>query len=355
MRILFIKPKYIGDTLLLTPTLVAVQRTYPTAEIWVLVRRGCEGVLAGCPFIYRTLAITPVKDCVRPRFSWIADLAVLHELRTVVFDYVFELGDGHRARWFVLGTRWKKCFSVAPAGPLGGFWQRQFSGISTYNWQDSHRVEKDFFSVSEFLPLPLPIPPLHFEKPIVESWTPAAVLKSFAVLHLGTRQPTKQWYLEGWLKVGKFLLQRLAHVVITCGPDLNEITEARWLQAKLGDQALCTVGNVSWNQLAGLLCQAQLFVGLDTAVMHLAAACQCPIVALFGPSDEINWHPWQANHEIVTKRNCKLTKTTPNHAVQASRRSMYDLQVEDVIAACKPFLSEKPLEPRTTLAMADAT
>ena len=60
MRILLIKPKQIGDSLILTPTITAIKRAHPEAEIWVLVRRGCEGILAGCPGIARTLTLAGV-------------------------------------------------------------------------------------------------------------------------------------------------------------------------------------------------------------------------------------------------------------------------------------------------------
>ena len=40
-RFLFIKLRHIGDSLLLTPTLVATKAKYPDAEIWVLVRKSC--------------------------------------------------------------------------------------------------------------------------------------------------------------------------------------------------------------------------------------------------------------------------------------------------------------------------
>jgi len=51
MRLLFVKPKHIGDILLLTPTLAATRAAHPDAEIWVIVREGTEGILAGCPAI----------------------------------------------------------------------------------------------------------------------------------------------------------------------------------------------------------------------------------------------------------------------------------------------------------------
>ena len=46
-------------------------------------------------------------------------------------------------------------------------------------------------------------------------------------------------------------------------------------------------GQLSLKQLAALTAQAQLFIGVDSAPMHIAAAMQTPVVALFGPSGEI--------------------------------------------------------------------
>ena len=349
MRILFIKPKYIGDSLLLTPTIVAVKNQYPEAEIWVLVRRGCEGILAGCPAIHRVLGLAPVKDSRRERLGWWLDLLVLRELRKVVFDHVFELGDGHRGRWFVLGTRWEKSYSVAPAGPFSPFWRKRYNGISTFNWHHCHRVEKDFMSVNEFLPVKQPIPPLCFDRTRATPWLPAEKIGSFAVLHIGALQPQKRWAVSEWVEVGKFLLQHLPWIVVACGPGINETKEAEWLQKELGPQALCTMGKTNWNELADLLYRAGLFVGLDSAAMHLAAACQCPIVALFGPTDEVHWGPWQATCQIVTTK--RVSPTDPAHLVRANERLMSDVKASKVILACKNFLAEtRNPSPKKTMA-----
>ena len=34
--------------------------------------------------------------------------------------------------------------------------------------------------------------------------------------------------------------------------------------------------------------------------MHIAAAVQTPGVALFGPSNELIWGPWQVRHRALT-------------------------------------------------------
>src|SRR5271156_426660 len=105
MRILLIKPKHIGDTLILTPTIAAIKRDHPEAEIWVMVRRGCEGILAGCPEITRILTLAGVEKSDRSGGDFWRQMKVLLRLWSVKFDYVFELGDGHRARVFAMATR----------------------------------------------------------------------------------------------------------------------------------------------------------------------------------------------------------------------------------------------------------
>src|SRR6266850_2214100 len=100
MRLLFIKPKHIGDALLLTPTLAAARQRYPDALIWVMVRSGTEEILAGCPAIDRVLTTAAPENQKRPRWSWWEDVKLLRELRAQRFDYAFELSNGDRGRLF---------------------------------------------------------------------------------------------------------------------------------------------------------------------------------------------------------------------------------------------------------------
>jgi heptosyltransferase-3 len=51
--------------------------------------------------------------------------------------------------------------------------------------------------------------------------------------------------------------------------------------------------------VAALAARARLFVGVDSAPMHIAAAVGTPVVALFGPSNERVWGPWRGAHRVV--------------------------------------------------------
>jgi len=344
MRILLIKPKQIGDSLILTPTIAGIKQAHPEAEIWVVIRRGCEGILAGCPDIARLLLVAPVEKRDRaPGDVWL-NLRLLWEIGTHRFDYAFELGDGGRGRNILRLAKvsWSpRCFSVKPGDPWG---QRaaEKAGfkISSFDWQTCHRVEKDYRSVSEFLPLPETIPPLTFDPARAQPWPPGEALTDFCVVQVGTRQGFNRWPRDGWRDVCRALLEKFPNVVVSCGPVAHEREEAASLQQELGARLLSTDGRATWSQMAWLLGRAKLYVGPNTAAMHLAAACRCPVVTLFGPSIEDHWHPWRVPYRIVTTPGYQPPAHAPERYALIKKRKMEDIPPSHVIAACHDLLAE---------------
>jgi len=341
MQILFIKPKHIGDSLILTPTIVATKKAYPDSEIWVLVRRGCDGILAGCPEIDHIRTLTPVEKSDRMGRDLWRDLATLFDLWKVKFDYVFELGDGHYARIFAMLSRSRRLYSVKTASPPTLLERLRFTAFSHFDWQTCHRVEKDFTSVAEFLELPRPIPPMRFDRGLTEIWKEGRDLTNFIVMQIGTRQRINRWNREGWREVCRYFLERHEAVVVACGPIYQELEQAEWLRKELGFRILCTRGQATWPQMADLLYRARLYVGPNTAAMHLAAACGCPIVALFGPSLEDYWYPWQIPHRIVTSRGFTPSRDMLERYAHVQKRSMSEIRADDVIAACVALTAQQ--------------
>ena len=245
MRILLIKPKQIGDSLILTPTIAAIKKAYPEADIWIVVRRGCEGILAGCPEIAKILLVAPVEK----RDRKLSDLRLgLNTMLQVYlswkkFDYIFELGDGGRGRNIarMATLRSGHGHTVKPTDPWAELYAKKAGWkISSFEWQTCHRVEKDFYSVSEFLPLPQPIPPMRFDESARQPWEPAAGLTDFCVVQVGSRQGFNRWHREGWRDVCRAMLERFPHVVISCGPVDHERKEAAWIQQQLGPRITTT-------------------------------------------------------------------------------------------------------------------
>jgi heptosyltransferase-3 len=58
-------------------------------------------------------------------------------------------------------------------------------------------------------------------------------------------------------------------------------------------------GQLTLAELGALIGAARLFIGVDSAPMHMAAAMGTPVVALFGPSGDAEWGPWRVPHRVV--------------------------------------------------------
>lgn len=299
MRLLFVKLRHIGDALLMTPTLAAVKQIMPRSEIWVVVRRGTEGILAGCPHIdqLRT-AMIPEHGSARDAHRG-ADRRLLGELRAARFEHAFELSGGDRGRWMTFLSRARGRTANTASKAFPSWWRRAFNRPSTSRRFGWHELQRDFLTVADVLPLPEEIPPFLFDPNAMRPWAPAENLEDFAIIHAGTRWERKSWPEDRWIEAGRALLGRVPHIVLSSGPDLRERELNRRLCAALGPQAVSTDGATDWSQLAWLLSRARLFAGVDTAAMHLAAACQCPTVALFGGSKYFEWYPWRVRSLVV--------------------------------------------------------
>ncbi len=336
MRLLFVKLRHIGDALLLTPTLEAVKRALPRAEIWVVVRRGSEGILAGCPHIdqMRT-AMIPEHGEARDTHRG-ADAGLLRQLRAARFEHAFELGGGDRGRWLVTlsGARGRTASTSARNFPK--FWKPAFNRPALTRRYGFHEVQRDYIAVSDILPLPEEIPPLRFDPAAMQPWAPVEAFTDYAVIHAGTRRGNKAWLEDRWIEAARKLLERVPRVILSCGPDPAERALAARLRETLGPAAVSTDGQTNWSQLAGLLHRARLFVGVDTAAMHLAAACNCPTVAIFGGSKIFEWYPWRVRHRKIRPHDWLGEEAA---LAIPPENLMREIPTDRVIAACDDVLS----------------
>jgi len=341
MRILFTKLRHIGDNLLVTPIITATRRKFPEAEIWVAVRRGTEGILAGCSEIDRVLVTARPEQGRRTWADFRGDLATFAEIARTRFDYAFELGDNDRGRMLILAsgapiraTHW------SDAG-LSPFWNRCFTRKETRDRSRLHQVEMDYMTPAAVLGLEQQPPPMRFDSAAAKPWDGLGDARDFAVLHAATRWESKMWPRERWKETLGRILEFTPRIVISSGPAEREVAEALFLAEGFGDRVIITAGKTSWSQLAWLLDRARYFVGVDTAAMHLAAAMQCPAVTLFGQTIPGQYGPWKSPHLMVAPAGRKVGD--PEVASTSFSDRMLAITVAEVVAACRQAAGLRPV------------
>lgn len=350
MRILLTKLKHIGDALLMTPTICAIRAHYPDAEIVVVVRKGTEEILKGCPTIDCLLTAAAPEEQRRSAWNWLEDLKLIMELRRKRFDFAFELGDGDRGRWVCALSRARVRSTNEAITKLFPAWKCVFRSISHFDWSRRHRVEKDFFTVGHLLKLGDAPPRLCFARErSEESWASEAAGSRCIVFHPATRMPEKLWPEERWIEVGRAMRSRGCRIVISVGPSEEEIASGERIAAAIGPEAFSTRGILSWSQLARILYSARFFVGVDTAAMHLAAACQCPTVAIFGLTSVVQWRPWLSLSRVLA--GLAETEELPASMVRIDN-PIHRISVQAVLAAVREI--ENETRPRDTRTAANA-
>jgi len=302
MRLLLVKLRHIGDALLLTSTVRAVKEAYPEAQIDVVVRAGTESILRGCPDIDKIYTTASPEKSKRSGLSFVHALRLQAALRRERYDVAVDLGNNDRGRTIVgLSGARKRCAN-SHVYQIKWPWKQLLTDLGHSDWSNIHRVQADFLNVKDFIDLPQLEPgPLIFEKSCTSPPPlPLSPGKPLIIFHPGTRWQRKRWTDAHWIHLGRSLIAQNHQLIISVGPDAEEVALGERLAQAIGEGCTSTAGKIQWQHLAWLLYEARLFVGVDTAAMHLAAATGCPTVALFGPDSDVkNWAPWKTQHQIV--------------------------------------------------------
>jgi heptosyltransferase III len=278
-RVLVITLRRLGDVLLTTPLIRTVRRALPEATLETLVFRGSEGILAGNPDLDSVITMSE-RPSPRETFG-------LFRRLWRRYDLVIATQRGDRPTFFALLAGRRRVALVPREGETGAWWKRHAHQVPVAATPDVHRVTQ-LLSLATAIGL----------KPVAEVVCPpgrpseSAPRSPYAVLHPGPLYRYKRWNDLGWRQLAHALTERGLAVAVTGGPDAAErgYLDSLWPGA---DQTVHRLdGQLDWPQLAGLLAAAKVYVGPDTSMTHLAAACGCPTVAVFGPTNPRLIGPW---------------------------------------------------------------
>ena len=127
--------------------------------------------------------------------------------------------------------------------------------------------------------------------------------KPIIALHPGSGSEKKNWPLENWVAFGSDLLRSEdfpGSLLIISGEADEE--QARRLQTVWRNDRVRFAKSLPLPQLAACLEHA-IFVGHDSGISHLAAACGARCILLFGPTDPDVWAPGNGKVRVLRAAN----------------------------------------------------
>ncbi|MDN0084112.1 putative lipopolysaccharide heptosyltransferase III [Crenobacter sp. SG2305] len=303
-----VKLRFHGDVLLSSPVLSVLKDALPHAEIDALVYRETGDMISGHPALSQLFAIDKAWKRLGPVGHWRAEWRLLQQLKARKYDLVVVLTEQNRCAWLVrlLKPRW----SVGPVwGGSGRFFKKSFTFLNRLVPDNSRHIVELHLDALRHLgiypaetarQLTMPVPAEVQADTTAMLQSAGAQLQRYIVVHPASRGDYKCWKPERVAEVINRLTARGEQVVLTAAPTADEQAMIAAIRQRLERPVLDLTGQLSLKQLAVVIDQAKLLLGVDSVPMHMAAAMQTPVVALFGPTSPVVWGPWQVPHRLVT-------------------------------------------------------
>jgi heptosyltransferase-3 len=174
-----------------------------------------------------------------------------------------------------------------------------------------HTVDVDYFKqhvITEKLrlleaffknPAELFSKPISVTSPAGEPLTPVIkkeLKQPYIVIHPGPLTAYKRWPLAYWQALITWLVKQGFQVVLSASPAKQDVQLNHDIISLLDEQTKAQIinaaGKLSIPQAGTLIRSAVLYIGVDTSITHLAAACNTPTITLFGATPPTNFGPW---------------------------------------------------------------
>jgi heptosyltransferase-3 len=300
-RILIIRIRSMGDTVLMTPALRLLHDWRPDLKITVLVERPWNELLENNPSI-DSVMVTGAK------------IETARRLRRERFQLAVNLHGGPTSALFTraTGAPWRAGFEHFRDGLKYGFAYNLRVPKAQQILQRAGKVHTAEHIASCFFWLGVPpgeIPGAQIFAAAEAAEIVAARLASmgiaagqgYAVIHPTAATPTKQWKASGFAEAGEYLeRERSIRAVYACGTGETAVLDE--IERCCGHPILRAEG---WRlrELIAVIARSRVFVGNDSGPAHVAAAAGIPVLVIFGSSDSLVWRPWKAARSLVVQND----------------------------------------------------
>ena len=294
-KILLVRLRSIGDTVLATPSVSALKRFLPHVEVDLLVEDWVAPLLSNHPHLNNVVVLE--------RGGFMTRARVARELRAANYDVVYNLHGGTTATFLTraTGARHRVGFKTYQYAQLHN--HQAPSPLLLWGQQKTHSVEQQLALLGW-----TGVPVTHRPRTQL-GISPEAVAvvnqrlgdvgladRKVALIHPAAAFATKQWAAENFARVAEHVADRGLAPVAVAAPHERAV-----LDSLVAESAVeVATFDLSLPEVTALAARSQLFVGNDSGIAHIAAAVGTKSVVIFGSSNIAHWQPWNsAAAEVV--------------------------------------------------------
>ncbi|HED2337761.1 TPA: ADP-heptose--LPS heptosyltransferase RfaF [Serratia liquefaciens] len=344
MKILVIGPSWVGDMMMSQSLYRTLKAEHPTAEIDVMAPAWCRPLLARMPEVNQALSMPLGHGALalgeRRRLG--------HALRASGYDRAYVLPNSFKSALVPF-------FAQVPRR-VGWRGEMRYGLLNDIRVLDKAAFplmvqryvalayDKQHIQRAEDLPQPLLWPQLQVSDEEIAETTAAFNLTDHRPIigfcpgaEFG---PAKRWPHYHYAALAQKLIDQGYQIALFGSAKDNEAGEQ--IRAALDDDArgfcMNLAGETQLEQAVILLASCSAVVSNDSGLMHVAAALNKPLIALYGPSSP-DFTPPLSDKAKVIRLISGYHKIRKGDADQGYHQSLIDIQPQQVLDALTPLLA----------------
>ncbi|MDD3236517.1 MAG: lipopolysaccharide heptosyltransferase II [Candidatus Gastranaerophilales bacterium] len=341
-KILVLRYRFIGDTVLAVPFLRNLRAAYPNAQIDMLVAPKSGEVIENCPYVDNFIYFDTTRKHKyenidsKPKTFW----SYVKKLRNEKYDkaYVLKRSFSSAALAFFSGINERVGFDTEGRGFL-------LTKKVPYS-KNKHEVEC-FLDVLRADNIPV-------NDNYLENWVEEAAAlkidellttdlhsqKKHVIVHATATNAGKIWAKENFAEIIRYLSDEKNVQVIYIGTDFDknyysEIEDI--IGKKLKNTPLNFCGEFSLQESLAMIAKADLLVGNDSGNLHMAASVHTKVIGIYGPMPFEKWYAL-GDENILLKSDLPCMPCSLKKKCDRDKECLSKVSVNEVKAAIDKLL-----------------
>lgn len=286
-KILIIQTAFIGDTILATSIAEELHATFPSAEIFLLLKKGNESLFEHHPFLN---ILTHDKSK-----KYTSLLSLIKKIRAEKFDVVINLHRYLSSNILTLlsGAKYTTGFQSFLSSMFSHTIKHQFTP-GLHEIHRYHQLVKPLTHQEKSF-LPKIYPPDNFPK----NFTPA---KKYVCFFPGSIWQTKQLPPSKWIELAQKFSENID--IYLCGSK-EEIQLCEYIKAKSNKNNIHNIaGKFSLIEISSIMKKAERIYTNDSAPLHIASALNIPVTTFFCSTiTDFGFYPLSDDNQVIEVKN----------------------------------------------------
>jgi ADP-heptose:LPS heptosyltransferase len=319
-KILLISITGIGNTVLFTPVIRNVRNIFPDSSIYFLGSNQTIPVVEGSPYIDHIVLYD------KKNIKYWTQIKLIKFIWQAKFDLVVNAFSERSTIKFALLSY------ISRAKIRAGVNIKRGGNLFTHRISpvfDRHELDQNLDILRSFISQELSHDAFFHLNNSDKKYAIDFLLKYksrnspiVVSIHPGSTPASerKRWNPENYISLGKWLVKEYSAQILIHGSE-SEINIANKIENQIPNSINCA-GKTTLKQTAALIDMSDLFIGHDSGLMHIAAALDKPVIALFGPTPVQMYRPYCKRSIIIESEDFSMNSIKLSDVIKSVRQAL---------------------------------